>query len=135
MTSHKTLIEPPLGKSHLRYKEDMLKTNQAGLNKQRSFQRKLTITVMRKISLNVSSGYTNFIIHFVLQIILTMHFILLHSCILKSVGQEIPSGDNKLANVAPRLMKSAVIEGYFTNHSLVPLQLQECMKLISMRLQ
>ena len=32
--------------------------------------------------------------------------------------KKVPLGHNKLVNVVPRLMKSAGIEGCFTNHSL-----------------
>ena len=32
--------------------------------------------------------------------------------------RKVPLGHNKLSQVVPRLMKSAKIEGYFTNHSL-----------------
>ena len=74
---------------------------------------------MNKTHPDVLYNYTNFIIHsppdrpdhaFYLTPLVRPK----EKCWFKKV----PLSHNKLANVVPRLMKSAGIEGYFTNHSL-----------------
>ena len=114
------LVEPPGGTAYLVYKEDMSKTNQAGLhhrnlapkevvhhpnkeNPQRCLGRLYKLyTSLCPADRPDSAFYLAPLTH------------PKENCWFKRV----PLGHCKLAEVVPRLMRSASIPGYFTNHFL-----------------
>ena len=102
------LVEKPGSTSYLLYKEDISKTNQTGLH-HRNIAPKEVIQHANKDKLNcIILWHPDNAFYFAP---------LTHpkeNCWFKWM----PSGHCKLAEVVPRLMKSASIPGYFTNHSL-----------------
>ena len=109
-----------MGKPFLCYKEDISKTNQAGLKQRKLVPREVvhycneqnpSRCLVRLYKLYNSLSPPDRPDH---AFYLTPLVRPKEKCWFKKV----PLGHNKLANVVPRLMKSAGIEGYFTNHSL-----------------
>ncbi len=115
-----TLIEPPGGTPYLVYKEDVSKTNQAGLR-----QRNL---VPKEVVHHANMACPD-------RCLVRIYKLYNDLCPLNRPDgafylaplacpkercwfKRAPLGHCKLAAVVPRLMKSAGIEGYFTNHSL-----------------
>ena len=115
-----TLVEPPTGKAYLCYNEDMSKTNKAGL-KQRKLVPKEVVHHQ-----NESNPSRCLIRLFKLYNSLCPADRPHHAFYLAPLVRPTKTcwfrkaalGHNKLSQVVSRLMKSAGIEGYFTNHSL-----------------
>ena len=131
-----SLVEPPGGTPYIVYREDISKTNQGGLK-----QRKL---VPKEVvhHANCENPSRCLISLYKLYNSLCPKNRLAHSFYLTPLAKPkkdcwykaSPVGHGKLAEVVPRLMKSAGIEGYFTNHSLMSQLLLACMMLSLMRL-
>ena len=114
-----TLIQPPSGKPYLHYKQDISKTNQAGLK-----QRKL---IPKEFVHYCNEENSSWCLVRLYQLYNSLcppdrpddaFYLTPLVCPKKCWFKKVALGHNKLANVVPRLMKSAGIKGYFTNHSL-----------------
>ena len=115
------LVEPPNSIAYLHYKQDISKTNQGGL-KHRKLTPKEVVHHANKTNperclVHLYKLYNSLFPNnrpknvFYLTPIDNPKEV---DCWYKTV----PIGHNKLAEVVPRLMKDANIQGYYTNHSL-----------------
>lgn len=114
------LVEIPGSTPFLRYKEDVSKTNQAGLNHRRVIPKEVVHYANthnpKRCLVRLYQKYNALCPHdrpdnaFYLTPLVKPK----HECWYKKV----PLGHCKLSQVVPTLMKSANIPGYFTNHSL-----------------
>ena len=118
--SQLTLVEPPTGKAYVCYMEDMSKTNQAGLKQRKLIPKQV---VHHKNESNPSRCLVR-----LFQLYNSLcpadrphHAFYLAPLVRRTETcwfRKAALGHNKLSQVVPRLMKSAGIPGYFTNHSL-----------------
>ena len=114
------LVEPPAGTPYLLYKEDMSKTNQAGLR-----QRKL---IPKEVVHHANDANPARCLVRLYKLYNTLcppdrpdHAFYLAPLVRPKENcwfKRTPLGHCKLAEVVSRLMKSAGVLGYFTNHSL-----------------
>ena len=115
-----TLIEPPTGKPYIVYKEDMSKTNQAGLKERKLIPKEVfhyaneenpsrcLVRLYKLYNSLCPPGRPDHAFY------LTPLVHPKENCWFKKAAV----GHNKLADVVCQLMRSANIKGYFTNHSL-----------------
>ena len=114
------LVEIPGSAPYLRYKEDMSKTNQAGLNHRKVTPKEVVHYANthhpKRCLIRLYQKYNALCPHgrpdnaFYLTPLVSPK----HQCWFKKV----PLGHCKLSEVVPRLMRDAGISGYFTNYSL-----------------
>ena len=114
------LVEIPGSTPFLRYKEDMSKTNQAGLNHRKVVPKEVihyaNTQNPKRCLVRLYQKYNSLCPHDRPDnaFYLTPLVIPRKDCWFKKV----PLGHCKLSEVVPSLMRSAGIPGYFTNHSL-----------------
>ncbi len=114
------LVEPPIGRAYITYREDVSKTNQGGLNSRR---KKPNEVVHYANTTNPERCYVRLFKVYNSRCPLDRPDNALYLKPLSAPKghawySKIPLGHNTLQQTVPRLMKSANFTGYYTNYSL-----------------